>query len=387
MKINKNVKFLGLAIAVVFVVSIVLYFKGILGSQKVVAAQVEIGTLKPTVFGIGTVQAKKNYSIGPTQTSRIAKLNVDQGDVVKAGQVIGEVDPVDLEETITSSNAAVVSSQHDAETARAKIQDARSQNQLAQTEAARYEKLYESGAISKELFESKENDAKVSEAALASALSAFQSAQSKVDQTAADYRGKVAQKRNYLLISPVDGVVVSRQAEAGSTVTAGQTVFTIIDPKTLWVQTRIDQNRFSGIALGQEAEITLRSEQGTVLQGTVDRLEVQGDTVTEERFVDVRFADLPSTIPLGDSANVNINLPEAANALYLPLTAIKTANGKEGVWVIHNGKTYYKTVKTGVRTLDGNVQIISGLAPDETIVLTSKTDLSEGTRVRLVSTL
>jgi len=387
MEINKNVKFFGLAIAVFSVVSIVLYSNGVVGPQKVVTAQVETGTLKPTVFGIGTVQAKKNYNIGPTQTSRIVKLNVDQGDVVKAGQVIGEVDPVDLEETITSSNAAVVSSRHDAETARAKIQDARSQNQLAQAEAARYEKLYESGAISKELLESKQNDAEVSEAALASALSALQSAQSKVDQTSADYRGKIAQKRNYLLISPVDGVVVSRQAETGSTVTAGQTVFTIIDPKTLWVQTRIDQNRFSGITLGQKAEIILRSDQGTVLQGTVDRLEAQGDTVTEERFVDVKFTDVPSTISLGDSANVNINLPVAANALYLPLTAIKTTNGKDGVWVIQNGKTYYKTVKTGVRTLDGNVQIISGLASDETVVLTSKTALSEGTKVRLVSTL
>lgn len=387
MKINKNVKFLGLAIAVFLVVSMVLYFNGVLGPQKVVAKQVATGTLNPTVFGIGTVQAKKNYNIGPTQTSRIVKLNVDQGDVVKAGQVIGEVDPVDLEEIITSSNAAVVSSQHDAKTASAKIKDARSQNQLAQAEAVRYQKLYESGAISKELLESKQNDAAVSEAALASALSAFQSAQSKVDQTAADYRGKIAQKRSYLLISPVDGVVVSRQAEAGSTVTAGQTVFTIIDPKTLWVQTRIDQNRFSGIALGQKAEITLRSDQGAVLQGIVDRLEVQGDTVTEERFVDVKFTDVPSTISLGDSANVNIVLPEAANALYLPLTAIKTTNGKEGVWVVQNRKAYYKTVKTGVRTLDGNVQIISGLTPDETVVLTSKTDLSEGTSVRLVSTL
>lgn len=387
MNFNSRLKFGALVILVFSIVGIVLYQWGGLGPQKVVVAKVETGTLKPTVFGIGTVQAKMNYNIGPTQTSRILKLYVDQGDSVKAGQVLGEVDPVDLEQNITSSNAALVSSQHDAEAARTKIQDASSQNKLAQGEAVRYEKLFESGAISKELLESKQTDAEVAAAALDSAVSDFQSAQSKVEQAGAEYGGKVEQRRNFLLISPVDGVIVSRQAEIGSTVVAGTTVFTMIDPKTLWVQTRIDQSRFNGVALGQTAKITMRSDQNEVLPGKIERLEVQGDTVTEERFVDVKFVDVPSNIFLGNLANVNINLPEVPNALYIPAVAVKTSNGEDNVWVVQNGKAYYRVVKTGVRTMDGKIQIINGLEAGETVILSSKTHITGGTSVRAVLAL
>lgn len=387
MNFNSRLKFGALVILVFSIVGVVLYQWGGLGPQKVVIAKVETGTLKPTVFGIGTVQAKMNYNIGPTQTSRILKLYVDQGDSVKAGQVLGEVDPVDLEQTISSSNAAFVSSQHDAEAARTKIQDASSQNKLAQGEAVRYEKLFESGAISKELLESKQTDAEVAAAALDSAVSAFQSAQSKVEQAGAEYGGKVEQRRNFLLISPVDGVIVSRQAEIGSTVVAGTTVLTMIDPKTLWVQTRIDQSRFNGVALGQTAEITVRSDPNEVLPGTIERLEVQGDTVTEERFVDVKFADVPSNIFLGNLANVNIKLPEVPNALYIPAVAVKTSNGEDNVWVVQNGKAYYRVVKTGVRTMDGKIQIINGLEAGETVILSSKTHITGGTSVRAVLAL
>lgn len=387
MNFNNRLRLRALAILFAGVVGFGLYEGGALGPQKVVTAKVETGTLKPTVFGIGTVQAKMNYNIGPTQTSRLLKLYVDQGDSVKAGQVLGEADPVDLEQRITGSNAALVSSQHDAETARAQIQEARSRNQLAQATVVRYTELFRSGAVSKEVLESKQNDVEVAQAAFASAVSAFQASQSKVEQASADYQGQIEQKKNLLLISPVGGIVVSRQAEAGSTVVAGQTVFTIIDPKTLWVQTRIDQSRFSGVALGQQAEITLRSKQNEVLQGTVVRLEVQGDTVTEERFVDVKFADVPAVVLLGDLANVTIKLPEASNSLSIPAAAIKTTNGEDGVWVVQNGKAYYKTVKAGVRTMDGKVQIITGLEPDETVILSSKIPITRSTRVRLVSAL
>lgn len=387
MKLPKYMKFGILAIVCVCMISYVLYEKGAFGPQKVVGAQVSVGTLKPTVFGIGTVNAKANYNVGPTQTGRILKLYVDQGDSVKAGQVLGEIDPVDLEQNIASSNAALISSQYNLETAKAQIQDARSRNQLAQATASRYEKLFESGAISKELLESKQNDAQVAHASLDSVISAYQATQSKVGQAAADYQGKIEQRRNLLLISPVDGIIVSRQAEAGSTVVAGQTVFNVIDPKTLWVQTRIDQSRFSGVALGQTAEIVLRSQKNEVLQGKVVRLEVQGDTVTEERFVNVQFINAPTTVFLGDLADVTIQMPVAENSLYIPIAAIKTTNGVNSVWVIKDGKTYYRTVKTGVQTVEGKVQLLEGLEQNETVVIYSKSQLAEGMRVRLVSAL
>ena len=380
-------KYAGLALLSLVIIGFGLYESGGVGPPKVVGIKVEIGTLKPTVFGIGTVQAKMNYNVGSTQTGKILKLYVDQGDSVKAGQVIGEIDPVDLEQRIISSRAALVSSQHDVEITRAQIQEAESRNQLAKIKTRRYTKLFEGGTISRELLETKENDETVARSALDSAISTFQSAQSKVAKANADYQGQIEQKRNLLLISPVDGIVVSRQAEAGSTVVAGQAVYNIIDPKTLWVHTRIDQTHFSGVALDQPAEIVLRSQKNDVLRGKIVRLELQSDTVTEESFADVKFSDTPTTVFLGDLAEVTIRLPEVADCLYIPVAAIKRTSGRDGAWVVQNNKAYFRAVTTGVQTTDGNIQIIDGLVKGETVVLYSKSQIAEGMGIRLVSAL
>ena len=387
MKFTKNIKLFGAVLALSCLLGFALYEWGGLGPPKVVAAKVTTGTLSPTVFGVGTVQAKISYTVGPTQTGRLLKVYADQGDMVKTGQVLGEIDPVDLEQRISASDAALAGSQHNTIAARAQIEDARSRNDLAQLTAVRYTKLFASGAVSKELLEAKQHDAEVAQAALAAAVASFQSSQSKVVQAAADYQGQLEQQKSLLLISPADGIVVTRQGKAGSTVAAGQSVFTIIDPQTLWVQTRIDQTRFSGIALGQTADIVLRSNQNETVKGIVARLEVQGDTVTEERFVDVKFAVTPTSVFLADLANVTIYLPEAANTLYIPATAVKTTNSQYGVWVIQSGRAQYRPVTTGVRTRDGNVQIISGLAQDETVIVNCKSPLTAGARVRLVTAL
>lgn len=285
-----------LAVIALGVLGVWLYGMGALGLVMVGSDKVEIGTLRPTLFGIGTVQAKRTYIVGLIQTGKIIKLYVDQGDLVKEGQVIGEIDPVDMDQRIASNHAAVVSSQHDTAVAQAQIEQAKSQNQLAQAEVQRYGRLFEQGVISKEVMDAQENNAKVAQAALQSSISNYQSAQSKVEKAEADYQGQLEQRKNVLLISPISGIVTARNSEEGSAVVAGQAVYTIINPEMLWVQTRIDQTRFSGVAIGESVKIILRSSPSQILDGKIVRLEAQGDTVTEERFVDVKITNAPDTV-------------------------------------------------------------------------------------------
>lgn len=384
---SRRLKYGILALIAFGVIGYGLFSTGAVGPTKVVAVKVGTGNLTPTVFGIGIVQAQMNYNVGSTQTGKILKLDVDQGDSVKAGQIIGKIDPVDMDQRIASNYAALVSSQHDVLVAEAQIDQAKRQNQLAQIEIQRYERLFEKGAISKELLDTQENTVKVAQAALNSAVSNCQAMQSKVEKAAADYQGQIEQKKNLLLISPVDGIVTARNMEEGSTVVAGQAVYNIIDPATLWVQTRIDQTSFKGIALGQTADIVVRSRQDQVMSGKVTRLEAQGDTVTEERFVDIRITPTAENIFLGDLADVTIYLPEVRDCLYVPAAAVKTVDGRSGVWVNQNGKAHYTIVTTGVKTRDGNIQIVDGLNEADSVIVYSKAQIVEGMSVRLVPSL
>lgn len=360
-----------------------LFTKGPLGPVKVTVAKAQKENLKPSVFGIGTVEAKESYTIGPTQAGRVLKVFVDQGDQVQAGQILGEMDPVDLAQQVQSASAAVAEAQNNVALSAAQVQSALSQYNLAQTEADRYSKLLVAHAIDQETVDEKENAVSTAKAALDAAQASLAAARGKVAQAESDREAIVSQQANLNLISPANGIITSRDAEPGTTVVAGQAVFHLVDPQSLWVQTRIDQAQFFGIAVGQPAAIVLRSRQNKPIPGKVLRLEVQGDDVTEERFVDVSFNEVPGSIPLGDSAEVTIALPTVADALAVPSAAVKRVNKQYGVWIVKNGKLQFQPVKVGVQTLDGQTQIISGLNLGDNVVVYSPKQLTGGMKVRV----
>ncbi len=230
--------------------------------------------------------------------------------------------------------------------------------------------------------DAKQNEANSAQASLDAARATLPAAQEEVSRAAFDRSALMSQRTNLQLISPVNGIVVSRDAEPGTTVVSGQSVFHLVDEKTLWVRTRIDQARFYGVAVGQSASIVLRSRPDAPLTGKVVRLEVQGDNVTEERFVDVAFDELPNIIPLGELAEVTINLPPAADALVVPASAVKRLDRQFGVWVAEGGKVRFQPVKVGAQTLDGKVEIRDGLKAGDTVVVYSPKLLEDGMKVR-----
>ncbi len=361
-----------------------LYAKGPLGAPKVTVVKANKKNLSPSVFGIGTVEARLTYTVGPTQAGRLLSVLVDHGDIVKAGQILGEIDPVDLDQKLQSASATIGKAKNSVAVSEAQVRDAYSRNILAQTNARRYGELLEVNAVSAELADFKKNEANTTQAAYESAQASLLSAREEVARSTSDQNAILRQRENLHLVSPVNGIIVSRDAEAGTTVVGGQSVFHLVDPTTLWVRTRIDQSRFYGIAVGQPAMIVLRSRQNAPLVGKVARLEVQGDNVTEERFVDVAFNDLGGIIPLGELAEVTIDLPPVVDALVVPSAAVKRLNKQNGVWMVaEDNKLRFQPVTIGVQTLDGETQIIDGLNTGDVVVVYSQNQLTQGMSVRV----
>ncbi|WP_319402826.1 efflux RND transporter periplasmic adaptor subunit [uncultured Anaeromusa sp.] len=360
-----------------------LYARGPLGPTKVTVAKVSKENLKPAVFGIGTVEARLSYTVGPVQAGRLLLAAVDHGDFVQAGQVLGEIDPVDMKAKLQSASAATAKAQSALTFSEAQVREAYSRNSLATISAKRYQTLFEAQAVSAELVEVKQNEANVAQANYEAAQASLAAARKEVAKAAAEQGAVEKQLANLQLVSPVNGLIVSRDAEPGATVVAGQSVFHLIDQSTLWVKTRIDQSRFYGISVGQAASIVLRSRQDAPLAGKVARLEVQGDSVTEERFVNVAFDDLGELVPLGELAEVTIDLPAIDNALVVPTAAVKRLNKQNGVWLVDNGQLHFQPVTIGAQTPDGSTQIIDGLNPGDAVVVYSPKQPTEGMNVRV----
>ena len=120
--------------------------RGPLASIKVTVTQVAKGEVSPALFGIGTVEARRAYLIGPTAAGRVKRVLVDVGDAVKAGQLLAEMEPVDLDARVSSASAATARARSAIVAAQAQVTDAKSRQALAASEARRFADLGQKGS-------------------------------------------------------------------------------------------------------------------------------------------------------------------------------------------------------------------------------------------------
>ena len=204
----------------------------------------------------------------------------------------------------------------------------------------------------------------------------------------AEHEGLLQQRNNLRLIAPVDGVVVGRYIEPGSTVMAGQVVVEMIDPKSIWINVRFNQLQSDGLTKGLPTTIVLRSRASQPASGRVERIELLADAVTEETLAKVVFDQLPVPFPpIGELAEVTVLLPQLAAAPVLPNAAIKRIKGERGVWRVVDDSLQFTAVEIGVSDLDGRVQITAGLELGDTVVLYSKKELRANSRIDIVEQL
>ena len=126
------------------------------------------------------------------------------------------------------------------------------------------------------------------------------------------------------------------------------------------------------------------------IRGKVARVEMQADSVTEERIAQIEFdasSDALHQTSIGELAEVTLELPQSAPALILPNAAIQRIRGKVGVWRIQEGKLEYVPVRLGASDLAGQVQVLEGLKSGDTIVVYSQKALIDSTRIKLVEAL
>ena len=365
-----------LALVVVAVTLLALFVyvafrSGPLAPVAVTVAEVESRALTPSLFGIGTVDARYTYRIGPTVAGRLNRLDVHVGDRVKVGQILGEMDPVDLDDRVRSQESGL-------KRAEAALREAAARQSHAETQARRYEELLTVRSTSEEIVATKRQERQIADAALSAAREEL--ARSRSDRDAL-----IAQRRNLRLISPVDGVVVLRDADPGTTIVAGQAVVEVIDPKSLWINVRFDQISASGLAADLPVRIALRSRRDQLLNGRVLRVEPKADAVTEELLAKVVFDTLPKSLPaIGELAEVTVDLPRLPEIPVISNAAIRRESDKVGVWQVVDGDLRFTQVKLGTSDLDGYVQILDGLKDGDKVVIHSEKALTSKSRIRIV---
>lgn len=387
LRLGRRAVLITVGIAVALLLGWLATSQGPLAPVKVTLAKVEQGPLIASTFGIGTIEARRSYALGPTLASRVARVLVDQGDVVKSGQLLAELDPVDLDARVTSGQLAAERAASAVRAAEAQLAETRSRAQLAAASARRSTELQAQGFVSREAADAKGHEANAAKAAVDAATAQLAAAQRDRERALSDVAGVGKLRAQARLVSPVDGVVSARLVEPGTTIVAGQAVLQVIDPATLWVKARIDQGQAGGVRAGQPAEIVLRSDATRVHRGEVQRIDWVSDAVTEERIVNVGFAARPPGISVGELVEVTIRTAELADVRSVPAAALKRLERQDGVWQHADGRVAFRPVRVGITTLDGRSQILDGPAVGDEVVVHSDAALHPDARVKVVTAI
>jgi HlyD family secretion protein len=339
------------------------------------------------IYGLGSVEARILSRVGFEVGAALTGLAVDVGDRVVRGQELATLDPAEQEARIDRARAAVEANV--AALARAEATVARARSVLAQRQAAnqRQQGLAQRDVTSIQRAEEAQRDEDVARAdlAVAEADVAVIRAQG-ADADAALEQEKVLLTR-HRLTAPYDAVIITRHAEAGTVVRAGDPIFTLIAPETVWIQAYVDEERAGQLALGQPGTIRLRSQPQAEFQGIIARIGLESDRVNEERRIWLTCTDCPQPMYLGEQAEVRITTGNRDSALMVPEVAITGFDGHSGrVWLVRDGRLQQAELTFGARDDRGRVEVAGNLPADVAIVARMPQGATEGRRARIRTT-
>jgi RND family efflux transporter MFP subunit len=360
----------------------------------------------------GTTTPFRTVSLRSQVEGRLLGLNVDVGDRVNQGQIIGQIDDALFRTAINQAEAELASLKSEVarinaqiSNARAEVERARLQLQQLQADSQRQQKLAQQGAIARATAEQARTEAQT-------AAQVFRAAQESVrveQQSLAAAQARVVaqqavvaqaqERRSYArLISPISGVILVRVTEPGNLLQPGNELLKIGDFNRVKVEVQVSELELAKIRVGQSVQVRLDAFPNQTYSGTVKRISPAADPTARLVPVEVVIPNQDRQIGSGLLARVDFTSPEQANVV-IPETALQgereskstsednpNQNRQQKIFVLNSSEekpTVSAREVTIGKKLDGKVEILSGLQPGEKFVARSGEPLKDGASVRL----
>jgi HlyD family secretion protein len=306
---------IAIIIAVLIGGGLLAYYKVKDGEVKYKTVAIQNGSLRATVTATGTVNAVKTVLVGTQVSGTLKELHVDYNSRVKKGQIIAEIDPATLQAQVDQARANMLAAKANVEKAKAALEDAKRTRD-------RNRQLFSKNLIAR-------SDLDSSEATHDSNNAQVSAAMAQVAQTEAALRFAETNLGYTKIVSPVDGIVVSRSVDVGQTVAASfqtPTLFTIAQDLTkMQIDTNIDEADIGKIKTAQDVEFTVDAYPDNTFHGIVDEIRIAPITVqnvvTYDVVVKVDNRDLK--LKPGMTANVSVIVANKDGVLKIPNAALR----------------------------------------------------------------
>jgi HlyD family secretion protein len=343
------------------------------------------GEIVAEVMGTGTLEARVQSIVSSKISGRIAQLLVDQGDRVEADQILVRLDDSDLVQQVAIARSALASAKATVDRVETDERRTRAVLDKVLRDHERNRRLFANKSISVNEIENSEKSLTIAEADYASARAASMEKRKNliVAQNTLDYN--LARFEDTVIKAPFKGLIVRRDREPGDVVAPGSSIFLLISTQELWIRAWVDETDMAKLSPDQAARVVFRSEPGHPYPGKTVRLGRETDRETRQFVVDVEVSSLPANWSVGQRAEVYIQSVRKKDALVVPSKFLLRDKAEIRVYVLADGRASWRSLKTGIRGREA-VEVLEGLAPGDTVITgAGSQEISEGSRVKLVS--
>jgi len=432
---------LGVVLVGAAVVAANLYYRRDTG-LNVQAEALRARDLEAIVSASGKVQPKRQVNVSAQTPGRVTRIAVEEGQRVKAGQFLLEIDPKQLEGQLQRGEASVAAAQSSLLGARTSVELGRANLELARQNLKRQEDLWKEGLTTKENLEKAQNEVTVREADLRARTQDIETNEQRIKQEQAGLSTTRYNLNQIIITAPMDGLVTRRSIEEGETAVvgtmnnAGSVLLTIADMSVIEAEVEVDETEVPTVALHQEAKVTIDAVPDRTFKGRVTEIgnsPIQTNTNTqsngqrqattfkvvitlEEPVPDIRpgftcTAEITTAkrkdvvaVPIqaltvremlfndkGEMVRETPNRRRRGTNIETPLSASNepppghTRKETEGVFAIRDGKAIYLPVKVGIAG-EQYFEVLDGLKAGDQVItgpFASVRELSDGQTVKI----
>jgi multidrug efflux pump subunit AcrA (membrane-fusion protein) len=352
----------------------------------------------------GSLAADEQTDVAPAVAGKVVAINADLGSFVKQGTVLVRLDDRDARIRLQQAEAQVAQARSAVRQAEARIglrsgqkfdplrvaevKNAQVALELAEKNLRRFERLVESGDVSRSAFDQQKaqrdqlqqqyeaqlTQARQNYAAVQTARAAVDSAQTQV----ASARKAIA---DAVVVAPMTGYVSDRPVALGEYVTTSSKVVTIVRTNPLRMKIDIPEQAISSIQTGQSISLTVSAYPNQTFNGRIARVSPSVTATSRTLTVEAEVENGNNSLKPGQFATVRILLPQSDPAVLVPVRAVHTEGGSSRVFVIKDGRADQRLVQLG-QTEGDLIEIRTGVAADEPVATSNIDRLSDGVRVQ-----
>ncbi len=313
---------------------------------------------------VGSVRARTSAVVSTRIPGSISVLRVREGDRVRKGQLLAQLDAQENQATAAVATAAV-------DEARRGLDEALSRKKLADTTFERYNNLLKEQAVSRQEFDVKQSEKDVAASGVARAESRLTQAKegAKAATVVSDYTR---------IIAPISGIIASKQADLGATVFPGQPLMTIEDDGSYQLELALPENVATRIKAGSPLQVTLDAI-GSTFAARIAEIVPTADPASRT-FV-AKIALNQKGLKSGMFGRGAVSLGTTTTGVTVPKKAVREHGALTSVWTLDKGNSArMRIVKVGRQSGD-RLEILSGLSDGDRVVVNGAEKITEGSRV------